>query len=319
MASKKHIHEGRSLKVLVLGASGFIGRNVLEHAPSSVDLIGIYNSASDMPQFIKKIGRKKIQLLQCDLLDEKQVQRLAGKIGREVDHCIFLAGNVDVPFSKNDPKKDIVTTVFTLINAFTHFRIKRLVYVSTAGVYDGNKGSVSIDTILQPTVPYCISKMMAEQYVKYFHVIGNVKEYVILRFGGAFGKYSKPSKFMASLVREIGIERKKSITVYGTGTNIINVMYVKDAVRGLFAALTSRKKNLTSNFGQENMTIQETVERVAKALNQEVTLQYAPLKGEQKYINFRIDADFNRVFSFKAKYSFEEGIRDFCKDLKDES
>ena len=91
---------------------------------------------------------------------------------------------------------------------------------------------------------------------------------------------------------------------------------VKDAIKALLAALSSKKSNLTTNLGQENMTIKETVERAAKALNKKVKIKYTPRLEKQKYIDFKIKVDFNEMFNFKPDYSFEEGIKEFAKSLK---
>ena len=104
---------------------------------------------------------------------------------------------------------------------------------------------------------------MAEQYVKFYRSIGKVEEYVILRFGGAFGKYSE-NKFITKLVKDVCIPNKDEIEIYGDGTNLVNVMYVKDTVKALIACLKSKKSNIVCNLALENMRIKEAVERVSK-------------------------------------------------------
>ena len=190
--------------------------------------------------------------------------------------------------------------------------------MSTAGVYDGIKGHSDINTRLNPIVPYCISKLMAEQYVKFYRSIGKVDEYVILRFGGAFGKYSK-NKFMTNLVMDVCIHGKDKIEIYGDGTNLINVMYVKDAVKALIACLKSKKSNIVCNLALENMAIKEAIERVSKVFGKNVKIKYKPRLKEQKYITFEYDSDFNDIFGFKPDYSFEQGIKEFGKELKNEN
>ena len=306
------------MKILFTGASGFIGRNFLEFAPRDIEIIGIYNSSKDIKDFVKNKNLKNVKLYKCDLTKEDETKELFQKIGKKFDYCLYLASNVNVPLSKENPKRDAELTVFTFLNFMQSLdNINRLVYLSTAGVYDGNKGIVTTETKLNPKVPYCISKAIAEQYVKFFHSIGKINEYVIIRFGGAFGLYSE-KKFMTKLVKDISIENKNEMEVYGDGTNIINVMYVKDAIKALIAALSAKKSNLTANLGQENMTITETVKKAAKALNKKVKIKYTPRLEKQKYIDFKIKVDFNETFNFNPDYSFEEGIKEFAKALKNE-
>jgi UDP-glucuronate 4-epimerase len=307
------------MRLLVTGASGFIGKNFLELAPKDMEIIGIYNSSKEIEYFVKEKKLNNVKLFQCDLTKKGEVERLFKKIGKNFEYCLFLAGNVNVPLSKSDPSKDRNITVGSLINVLESCdKINRLVYLSTAGVYDGIEGNVDVNANLDPKVPYCVSKLEAEQYVKSSSAKGKIKEFIILRFGGAFGKYSE-KKFMTKLVDEIYAQNKKTIEIYGDGTNIINVMYAKDTIRALIACLKSKKSNITCNLGQENMTITQTVKRVAKIFGKDEDIKYIPKLEDQKYITFRIKVDFNQIFSFKPDYSFEEGIKEFGELLKNET
>ena len=307
------------MKVLLTGASGFIGKNFLELAPKDIEIIGIYNSSKDIENFIKEKNLNNVKLYKCDLTNENEVKKLFENIGNDFDYCIFLAGNVDVPLSKSNPEKDFKITVGSLINTLKNCKFNRFIYMSTAGVYDGIKGKVDVNVKLNPTVPYCISKLKAEENVKFYASKGNIKQYVILRFGGAFGKYSKKSKFMTKLVEDVYVNGKKTIEIYGDGTNLINVMYVKDTIKALLTALKSDKSNVTCNLALENMTITETVNRVAKVFNKKINIKDVPKLKEQKYITFTYDSDFNEKFDFKPDYSFEHGIKEFGEILKNES
>lgn len=306
------------MKLLLTGASGFLGKNFLELAPKGIEIIGIYNSSRDIKDFIREKNLKNVELYKCNLTNEDETKKLFAKIGREFDYCLFLAGNVNIPLSKKDPIKDIDITIGSLLNTLQNCRIKRLVYMSTAGVYDGIKGHVDANAKLNPVVPYCISKLMTEQYIKFYHSIGEVDEYVILRFGGAFGKYSE-NKFMTKLVKDVCMHNKEEIEIYGDGTNLINVMYVKDAVKAMLACLKSKKSNIICNLALENMAIKEAVERVSKAFGRDVKIKYKPRLKEQKYITFAYNSDFDETFGFEPDYSFEEGIREFGKELKNEN
>jgi|SRR3989338_3067318 len=307
------------MKVLLTGASGFIGRNFMEFAPNDLEITGIYNRSEDAVNFVKEKKLSNVRLYKCDLTEAKEVESLFKNIGKEFDCCLYLAANINVPLSITNPAEDIKITVIGIINFLQHCsRIKRFVLMSTAGVYDGNKGHVAVDAKLNPKVPYCISKLAAEQYVRFFSSTGKIEQYVILRFGGAYGKYSKGSKFMSKLVNEICVENKESIEIYGDGTNIINVMYAKDAVNGLVACLKSEKSNIICNFGQENMTVTEAVQRVAKVFGKKILINYTPKLNTQKYITFEPQIDFDMIFNFKPQYSFEDGIMEFGESLKNE-
>lgn len=306
------------MRLLLTGASGFIGKNFLENAPKDMEIIAIYNNSKDIEKFVKSKKLSNVSLHKCDLAKKEDVEKLSKKIGNEFSHCLFLAGNVDIPLSTIDPFQDVVKNVGTLINFLQNFKIQRFIYMSTAAVYDGNKGEVNAKTNLDPRQPYCISKLAAEQYVKFFQKIGKIKEYVIIRFGGAYGKYS-PKKFASKLVNDVLVQQKDSIEVYGDGTNIVNLMYVKDTVKALLAALNSKKSDLICNLGQDNMTITQLVHRVGKIFGKNLEIKYVPKLSGQKYITFSLQSDFSKTFNFKSDYSFEEGIKEFGASIRNQN
>jgi len=226
------------MRLLLTGASGFIGKNFLELAPKDTEIIGIYNTSKEIKDFVQEKKLNNVKLYKCDLTNKAETEELFQKIGKNFEYCLFLAGNVDVPLSKKNPIKDMEMTVGTLTNLLQACNsITKFVYMSTSGVYEGNKGEVTVNTKLNPTVPYCVSKLKAEECIKSFSSEGKINRYAILRFGGAFGKYSKKSKFMAKLIDDIYIKDKKTIEIYGDGTNIINVMYAKDVVKALLVCI----------------------------------------------------------------------------------
>ena len=157
------------MKLLLTGASGFIGKNFLEFAPKDIEIIGLYNKSTDIERFVEEKNLKNVELHKCDLTNKRETKKLFDKIGKNFEYCLFLAGNVNVPLSKSNPDKDLDMTAGSLINVLQSCnKITRLVYLSTAGVYDGLKGEVTPDVKLNPKVPYCISKLMAEQYIKFY-------------------------------------------------------------------------------------------------------------------------------------------------------
>ena len=65
------------MKVVVTGASGFIGHNVLLRAPRDWDVFAVYRSTSGLEAFAQQHGLANVTPVKCDLLNEAEVKALA--------------------------------------------------------------------------------------------------------------------------------------------------------------------------------------------------------------------------------------------------
>ena len=304
------------MKILVTGISGFIGKNFLENFyKDDVQIIGIYNNTDSIKDFVYERKIKNVKLYKCDLTNISQVSKLYKKIGKEFDVGIFLSSNVDVGLSINFPNKDLILNVTPILNIFQFSSYKKIIYMSTSGVYDSLIGKVSTNTKLSPKNPYCISKLSAEYYIKYFRKVGGIDNYNIFRLGGTFGLYSD-KKFITKLIKDIYINNKSTIDVYGNGESIIKTIYVKDLVNFLSKCIDSSLKDITCNLGQDSYTINEIIDNISKIFDKKVRINHLNKDDNQKYIHFEEQIDFNKIFNYKYLYTFREGIIEFAESLK---
>ena len=77
------------MKLLLTGASGFIGKNFLEFAPKDIEIIGLYNKSTDIERFVEEKNLKNVELHKCDLTDKRETEKLFDKIGKNFEYCLF--------------------------------------------------------------------------------------------------------------------------------------------------------------------------------------------------------------------------------------
>src|SRR6187549_2503925 len=94
------------MKLLVTGASGFIGHNVLLRAPREWDIVAVYHRTPGLEAFVAAHGLSNVRPVQCDLQDEQAVQALARDVGRP-DAMLYLAANGDPAASAERPRCDL--------------------------------------------------------------------------------------------------------------------------------------------------------------------------------------------------------------------
>jgi len=306
------------MRFLLTGASGFIGRNFLLSIPKRWKTVAVYHRSKDFIPFLRQKGLRQVQPVRCDLTDEMRLKRQKTLTKGIFDACLYLAANGDPTLSVTDPMRDLQMTVFTLLHFLSHVKVKRLLYVSSGAVYDGNRGWVSPQTALNPHLPYAISHLAAEQYVKTFCLQRkNPREYLIVRFFGAYGPYEPPRKIYTKLVQAFSNGKCRSVTIRGNGKNLIDAMYVTDAVEGLLRAVRSPLKNTTLNLCSGHpISIEDLVQRAASVLggNRIAIHKRGPTVEP---IHFRASPRFQREhLHFIPKVSLEAGLQKLSIFLK---
>lgn len=304
------------MKLLITGASGFLGKNFLLRNKGD-EIFAFYNSSKEFPQFLEKNSLKNVAAIKCDLSDFESVKKAFSQLPKVFDACLYLAANSDPRKSFDDPLFDLKNSVQALLNFLQFYRGKKIVFLSSGSVYDGLKGSVSPASNLSPTLPYAINKLACEHYVKFYcEQKKTISSFVVIRFFGAFGPCEPERKVYSKLVKAFAIEKRNSFEIYGDGKNLIDAMYVDDAVEALDAAVRRDVGSVVVDLpGGNQMTIAELVQLAAKAFGvKNVKIVSRGVSVEP--IHFTASGKpFEKLFGVAPKTPLEEGLRKLEKFL----
>jgi nucleoside-diphosphate-sugar epimerase len=295
------------MRVLVTGASGFIGHNILLGAPREWDVVAVYNSTTGLEDFVQRQRLGNIRAVRCDLTDSGQVARLAREIGR-IDRCLHLAANGDPAQSVARPAWDLQLNTRALVTLLEHVRLDHIVYVSSGAVYDGLKGGVAPGSPVAPHLPYAIAKLASEQYVRAFaETQRTIGSYANVRFFGAYGPYEPVRKITTRWMRAVMAGRRE-FTVRGDGENLIDFMYVDDAIEGFLRLLMDSSFTGTVDFASGSpVTVNQVARTMADVLG--VDLKISHEGHTEEYIQFHsIDRTMHDRFGFAPQVPFPVGI-----------
>jgi len=296
------------VKLLLTGASGFIGRNVLLRAPRDWEIVAVYNRTTDLPAFVADRNLTRVTAVACDLVDADAVRDLGRRVGR-ADAVLHLAANGDPAVSAERARWDLELNTVAVVNVLEQIAIYRMVYMSSGAVYDGLRGPVSPATPVNPLLPYAISKLASERYVAFFAERRRLlASYANVRFFGAYGPYEAPRKITTRWLRAI-MDGQREFTIRGNGKNLIDFMYVDDAADALWRIVADASFSGTLDLAAgAPITIDEAVAAMARASGVEITLRH---EGDvPEYIEFRsADATMRDRFGFAPSTPFDEGIR----------
>jgi UDP-glucose 4-epimerase len=297
------------MRLTVTGASGFIGRNVLLRAPRALEIWAVYHQATHFPAFVQSHGLSHVHPIQCDLTRSDDVRRLRAVMRRNADVALYLAANGDPTQSTKAPLLDLQSNTVALLNFLEHCPVPHLIYMSSGAVYDGLRGPVSPASPVNPMLPYAVSKLASERYIRFYaEKRGAPESYVIVRFFGAYGPYEAERKITTRWLVALA-EGRREFTLRGDGQNLIDFMYVDDAVDGLLRLVDARGERLTLDFGSgAPMTLDDLVSAMACAIGVDVAIRHEGHTAED--IRFHsIDSTMRDRFGFVPVIPLGEGLR----------
>lgn len=302
-------------KILVTGASGFIGSHLTESLAQISDHVSIflhYRSSSDRGWIdtLPKDIQSRLQVFWGDLKDAESIRRAV----KGQDVVFNLAAQIAVPYSFVNPSDVIHTNAIGSMNIFDacrEYNVQKVVQTSTSETY-GTAITVPISEShpSQAQSPYAASKIAADKIAESY-VLALGAPIAILRPFNTYG----PRQSARAVIPTIITQALTQPTIkLGSLDPKRDLLFVLDTVAGFKAcAETDATIGQVTNVGTgQEVSIGDLVTTIQKILgtNKEVvtdTTRIRPGKSEVQ----RLLCDYSKatqLMNWKPQHTLEQGL-----------
>ncbi len=341
--------------VLVTGAAGFIGANLvteLLHTVESIKIIGIDNLNDYYDVSIKEYRLREIEKLAAEkgrsewifikgsIADRALIDRCFEEYGFDV--VVNLAAQAGVRYSITNPDVYIESNIigfYNILEACRNHPVEHLVYASSSSVYGSNKKIPysTDDKVDNPVSLYAATKksneLMAHAYSKLYNIPSTG-----LRFFTVYGPAGRPDMAYFGFTNKL--RNGENIQIFNFGNCKRDFTYVDDIVEGIKRIMQSapEKKNgedglpvppyrvyNIGNNSPENLLdfvdiLQQELIR-AQVLpadyDFEAHKQLVPMQAGDVPVTYADTSALERDFGFKPSTSLREGLRRFAEWYKE--
>lgn len=340
-------------KILVTGACGFIGANLVAQIfkkVNTVTVVGIDNMNDYYDVEIKNYRKLQLDKLASkdknwvfvkgSIADKSIISELFDKY--RFDVVVNLAAQAGVRYSITNPDVYIESNIigfYNILEACRNFPVKHLVYASSSSVYGSNEKVPysTEDMVDNPVSLYAATKKSNELFAHAYSKLYNIPS-TGLRFFTVYGPAGRPDMAYFSFTNKL--IKGEPIKIFNYGNCKRDFTFVDDIVEGVMRVMASapEKKDGADglpippykvyNIGNSNPeNLLDFVSILAEELmgagvldkdfDIKKYMELVPMQNGDVPITYADVSSLYNDFGFKPNTSLRQGLREFAKWYKE--
>ncbi len=299
-------------RIVVLGAGGFIGMNLLKKL--SCDKENLILALDKNKECLREIADKGYSNVDICVLDLNDTDRY-GEILDGQDFLFHLVSTTSPTTSnKNIPeefKENVMSTAY-LLAACVEKKIKKVIFLSSGGTVYGKDHVCPLveELSLKPINSYGIQKMTIENLL-YLYKYQFGLDYKIVRLANPYGPYQNPNGLQGAVTTFIyRALQDQDMLIYGDGSVVRDYIYIDDAINAIlniaFKPNDFEVYNVGSGVGVSINQLIEIIKEVIPTNSKATYMEGRSIDVPVNYLNIdRYESVFGKINSKTLK----EGIK----------
>ena len=295
------------MKILITGASGFIGKKVLDrlknkYRASNIWILsgsrnGIEAEENIIPSIDYRFNDSYFDGFDFDVVIH--IGAFIPKSGGDANNITASTSNI--------------RSTENLINALGRCQsLKKIIFISTIDVYQEKD---EVLTELTPTIPqtmYAWSKLYCEQMITTFCTMKGI-HYEILRLGHVYGEgEEKYRKVMPVMVKSA--IKNEDIQIYGDGEALRTFIYIDDVADAIVNAIERTDSDVINIVGSTAITINKLANLIVNLAESESDIIHIPTENPNRNLVF--DNKKLRSILLSSLIPLDEGLRNEIEYMK---
>lgn len=299
-------------RILVCGATGFIGRNVVEklsHRPD-IDLVAIEHES---PRF----DCPNVTWVQADLTNEMDVARVLTDIDVVIQAAATTSGAGDIVNRPYIHTADNAVMNSHLFRAAYDNNVRHVIFFSCTVMYPSSDKALREEDFTGEISPQYFgvgwTKVYLEKMAEFYAGLGRTK-YTVLRHSNIFGPHDKydleRSHMFGATVTKTMTAQDGRIVVWGEGEEARDLLYVDDLVDCVEKAIERQEESFgLYNIGYgEAFAVKDVVTKIIAASGRNLTIEFDRSKPTIKTSLFLDCALAKHALGWERLTTFDEGI-----------
>lgn len=303
-------------RVLLCGASGFIGKNILERLLAREDL-RVRAVVHKTPLHPASAKHPRLESVTADLTRAEDVDRVLEGVDQVVQAAATTSGAKDIVSRPYHHVTDNAVMNSLLLRACHEKGTKHLLFFSCTVMYPERaepvKESDFDGRITDRYFGVGWTKVYIEKMCEFYARLGKTR-FTVLRHSNIYGPHDKydleRSHVFGATVAKVMTAKDGKVVVWGEGTEARDMLYVSDLVDLVEAALERQTTpfELMNAGSGEAVSVADLVKRIIARSGRALRIEYDKTKPT---IPFKLAVDRSRaesLFGWSPKVPLDEGI-----------